>query len=145
VLPQVTKLGLRILAPNPPQSEIDIWDEHMAGKYPFLAREELFPYLINRTSFADYGDYMAQMVLCNMDYFNSDIEAADAAVALVLCACSRPDGCDKNDLACISGNDDDKIIKTLEKRGGPRKFEVKFTNNQREYKNVVTSHRVRIH
>jgi hypothetical protein len=161
VMPQVTKLGLRILAPNPPQSEIDIWDEHMAGKYPFLAREELFPYLINRTSFADYGDYMAQMVLCNMDYFNSDIEAADAAVALVLCACSRPDGCDKNDLACISGNDDDsdsfeesslqrrttdgKIIKTLEKRGGPRKFEVKFTNNQREYKNVVTSHRVRIH
>jgi hypothetical protein len=161
VLPQVTKLGLRILAPNPPQSEIDIWDEHMAGKYPFLAREELFPYLINRTSFADYGDYMAQMVLCNMDYFNSDIEAADAAVALVLCACSRPDGCDKNDLACISGNDDDsdsfeesslqrrttdgKIIKTLEKRGGPRKFEVKFTNNQREYKNVVTSHRVKIH
>jgi hypothetical protein len=161
VMPQVTKLGLRILAPNPPQSEIDIWDEHMAGKYPFLAREELFPYLINRTSFADYGDYMAQMVLCNMDYYNSDIEAAGAAASLVLCACSRADGCDEDDTLCISGNDDDsvfsddsslqrrtvdgKFVRTLEKRGDPRTYTVKFTSplNQISYVLPLKSHRVR--
>lgn len=161
VLPEVTKLGLKILAPNPPQSEIDIWDEHMAGKYPFLAREELFPYLINRTSFADYGDYMAEMVLCNMDYYNSDIEAAGAAASLALCACSRVEGCDEDDLYCLSGNEDDTSfsggsglqertregmsVRSLEKRGNPRKYDAGFTSgvDGQSYKATVESHKVR--
>lgn len=161
VLPEVTKLGLKILAPNPPQSEIDIWDEHMVGKYPFLAREELFPYLINRTSFADYGDYMAEMVLCNMDYYNSDIEAAGAAASLALCVCSRPDACDEDDLYCISGTEDDSIssrdlssqahtveektIRFLEKRGNPRPFNPRFTSPVDGKSHTLTydSHEVR--
>jgi hypothetical protein len=124
---------------GPTQAEDTLWNDQIANVFPSLTGNSIREYVSNSTDFVRYGaDQEAQIIMCNLDQVNAEVTTSNVQLS---CGCSRLDSCAEDDLLCINGEDDDEVWSeddydnpierrgfALEKRGGVRPFDYKFTS-----------------
>jgi hypothetical protein len=123
VLSEVENLVSDMLDNIASHNQIDAWDSGVEEDFPFMRFDALESYMDefpNRSSFADYSDYLkyhgmdyggVRDVACSMNYYNSrsarELESDDAPKPLV-CHCSGEIVCEAGDEDCIEFESDDE-------------------------------------
>lgn len=122
VLSEVEDLVSSMLDNIASHNQIDAWDSGVEEEFPFMRFDALESYMDvfpNRSSFADYGEYLryhgmdyggVRDVACSMNYFNArsaqEVGNNDADKPLT-CHCSGEIACRANDQICLDEEDYD--------------------------------------
>jgi hypothetical protein len=122
VLSEVENLVSDMLDSIASHNQIDAWDSGIEEDFPFLRFDSLESYMDqfpNRTSFADYNDFLryhgmdyggVRDVACSLSYYNSrsgqELGSGDAPKPLV-CHCSDEIVCEAGDKSCVGFVEDD--------------------------------------
>lgn len=132
VLSEVESLVSDMLENIASHNQIDAWDSGVEEDFPFMRVDALESYMNefpNRSSFADYNDYLkyhgmdyggVRDVACSMNYYNSRSareSGSDDAGESLECHCSGNTVCEAGDESCIDDEDDDAGPDELRRRG----------------------------
>ncbi|KAH2160802.1 hypothetical protein KXW37_009822, partial [Aspergillus fumigatus] len=109
----------------------EIWKQYVLPLYPNLTAANVRKWIHSQTISVSQGyEYLVESIVCNLAYYN----AALGEMGAVSCKCETSDCCDSGDTLCSSdGGYDTSELSTrslLQKRAGPRPFDVTFANGQ---------------